>query len=140
MHPPAYSRGMRFEKARRRLPDSPDKAHAWGCITVGLALLLGVVPLARTLDEHHTPWWQTPALVLGAVLLAVGLLIFLLPRLSIAEAPPATPDKPTGRNVHQIGGESEFEDSDFHNSSGDPSVVNDGGKMTHRRSRFWNHE
>jgi len=54
--------------------------HAWGCIGVGLTMVVGTVPLAHTLSPHQpTPWWVPAGLVLGAVALMYGLMLFTLP-------------------------------------------------------------
>jgi hypothetical protein len=52
---------------------------AWGCIGIGLTLLIGTVPLARSLYPRSSPWWLAPGLILGAVLLLFGLIILVLP-------------------------------------------------------------
>ena len=53
--------------------------HAWGGITLGATLVIGAVPLGRTVSPHATPWWVPPGLVLGAVFLICGVLLFALP-------------------------------------------------------------
>lgn len=49
-------------------------------IAVGLALLLGVVPLQRAIAPAHRPyhpWWEIPGLVLEVVLLFLGVTLFV---------------------------------------------------------------
>ena len=81
----------RFAKTRRRFPQKTELAHAWGLVTVGLALVLGIIPLGREVSPKHPPWWQMPGLAIGAVLLAVGILMFVLPHLAVKEPGPKPP-------------------------------------------------
>ena len=68
--------------------------HAWGCIGIGLTLLIGTVPLARSLYTR-SPWWVAPGLILGAVLLLFGLIILVLPTLTVT---PMTDPSPIPEN------------------------------------------
>jgi hypothetical protein len=53
--------------------------HAWGSIGIGVALIIGTVPLARTLYPNSSAWWTAPGLFLGAVLLLFGMVVMVLP-------------------------------------------------------------
>jgi len=46
---------------------------------VGLALVLGIVPLGREVNPHGPAWWVPAGLVIGAVLMVFGLLLFVVP-------------------------------------------------------------
>ena len=57
-------------------------AESLACAAVGLALLLGIVPLQRALapalGPYH-PWWEIPGLVLGGVFLIVAVVLVVPP-------------------------------------------------------------
>lgn len=62
---------------------SSRQNYGIGCVGVGAAVLIGIVPLARSVSPLAVPWWQEPALFLGGVLLLFGLiLLVLLPMLA----------------------------------------------------------
>jgi hypothetical protein len=68
-------------------------------MSVGLALLLGMVPLQRALAPAHGPyhpWWELPGLVAGAALLVVGLVFVFMP------TAPTVPSTEMGRHIEAL--------------------------------------
>jgi hypothetical protein len=68
--------------------------HAWGCIGLGAAVLIGTVPLAHAVSPHAAPWWQYPGLFVGAVLLLFGLILLVLPSMLATFSAKARDDSP----------------------------------------------
>lgn len=55
--------------------------HRWPCIAVGLGLLVSVPALSAVLYPKQTPWWDPAGIVVGALLFATGLVLFIVPPL-----------------------------------------------------------
>lgn len=105
-------------------------------VGVGLTLIVGIVPLARTLYPKSSPWWVASGLVFGAVLLIVGVLLIIIPAIvqrsivsSTPIAPPVAPpavappvrnpeltivDQPQGRRMDLIEAEGVLSVAELH--------------------------
>lgn len=79
--------------------------HAWGSIGVGLTMVIGAVPLAHAVyPGQPTPWWVPAGLVLGAVALIYGLMLFTLPHVLSAGQPDTNSPNPSSglTSAHQV--------------------------------------
>jgi hypothetical protein len=61
--------------------------HAWGAVTVGIALIFGVVALGHQVSPSHTPWWVIPGLVAAGCFLLLGLFLLFVPEKRSAGTP-----------------------------------------------------
>lgn len=91
--------------------------HAWGAMSVGVAILLGTVPLARYASPRSEPWWQPGLLVVGAVLLFFGMWAFVtsnrkVPPPSLEDAAVATAGPRLAAVMDPLGSHTSYFDPD----------------------------
>ena len=74
-------------------------AHAWGALSVALALGFGIPSLVAAGRYKKTPWWVWPGVAVAAIFFIVALCFFVVPLLGKRSRPTGEPVGPQAPEV-----------------------------------------